>query len=179
MRATRFNKYGLSFRPVEVSDAQFILDLRTDEKLGKYISKTDGGIDQQVHWISEYKKRENAESEFYYVTEDDSGNSLGLYRLYNFDWNCFEGGSWLYKRAIPPSTSILGDFAVRDIAFEVLQFEFCNLLVRKKNRPVLQYHMAFNPEIIKEDESDIYLRVSHDNYKIRRDSLLKMLLPKR
>ena len=53
----RFNKYGLSFRPVEVSDAQFILELRTDENLGKYITKTDNGIDRQRLWITEYKKK--------------------------------------------------------------------------------------------------------------------------
>jgi hypothetical protein len=178
MRAARFNKYGLSFRPVEVSDAQFILDLRTNERLGKYISKTESSIDQQIDWILEYKKRENTELEYYYLTEDQFGNSLGLYRLYNFDGNCFEGGSWLYKKAVPPGAPILGDFAIRDIAFEDLKFEFCNLLVRKKNKHVLQYHMSFNPEIIKEDNTDIYLRLSYDNYKMRRDLLLRMLLPK-
>jgi hypothetical protein len=38
--------------------------------------------------------------------------------------------------------------------------------------------MAFDPEIVKEDEVDIYLRVSRDNYLKRRNRLLKMLLPK-
>jgi hypothetical protein len=177
MKATRFNKYGLSFRPVEVSDAQFILGLRTDEKLGKYISKTGDRIDQQIQWISEYKKREKAEVEYYYMTEDHLGSSLGLYRLYNFDGNSFEGGSWLYKKDAPTGAPILGDFAVRDIAFEELKFEFCNLVVRRRNTSVLQYHLAFNPEIIKEDQVDICLRLSYDNYRIRRDRLLKMLLP--
>ncbi len=174
----RFNKYGLSFRPVEVSDAQFILELRTDENLGKYITKTDNGIDRQRLWITEYKKREKAEQEYYYVTEDQLGNSLGLYRLYNFEGNCFEGGSWLYKKAVPPGAPVLGDFAIRDIAFEELKFEYCNLLVRRKNKPVLQYHMSFNPEITKEDEVDIYLRVSRENYLQRRNRFLRMLLPK-
>ena len=178
MKAASFNKYGLSFRPVEVSDAQFILELRTDESLGRYISKTGNGIDQQVQWISEYKKREKAQVEYYFLTEDQMGKSLGLYRLYNFEGNCFEGGSWLYKKDVPPGAPVLGDFAIRDIAFEDLKFEFCNLLVRRKNKPVLQYHMSFNPEIVKEDEVDIYLRVSLVDYRKRRDQLLKMLLPK-
>ena len=112
------------------------------------------------------------------MTEDQLGNSLGLYRLYNFEGNCFEGGSWLYKKAVPPGAPVLGDFAIRDIAFEELKFEYCNLLVRRKNKPVLQYHMSFNPEITKEDEVDIYLRVSRENYLQRRNRFLRMLLPK-
>jgi hypothetical protein len=179
MVVEKFERFGLMFRPVEVSDAHFILELRTDEKLGRFISKTDQDIAKQIEWITQYKQRENAGVEFYYVTEDKSGTSMGLYRLYNFDGDTFEGGSWLYRKCIAPNAPILGDFAIRDIAFEQLNFEFCNLLVMRLNKPVLQYHMSFNPMIVKEDESFIYLKLSRQNYRIRRDKLIKMLFQKK
>ena len=52
------HRYGITLRPVEVTDAEFILELRTDKRLGQFLSTTSPDLDQQREWIRGYKKRE-------------------------------------------------------------------------------------------------------------------------
>ena len=51
-------RYGISVRLVEEDDAEFILKLRTNRKLSRYLHKTDADIEKQIQWIRNYKKRE-------------------------------------------------------------------------------------------------------------------------
>ena len=62
-------RYGLNFRFVVESDAEFILDLRTHKKLARYISYTDNSLENQINWIKRYKEREAAGLEYYILFE--------------------------------------------------------------------------------------------------------------
>ena len=53
------DRYGLHVRLVREEDAEFIVKLRTDPKLGRYIHATDNNVEKQRKWIRDYKKREN------------------------------------------------------------------------------------------------------------------------
>ena len=170
-----FNKYGLTFRTVEEEDASFILELRTDKILSKFLSATSPDIEQQKKWIKNYKQREDKNEEAYFISLDDNGGRQGLNRLYNYNKAGFEIGSWLYKRGQEVSAAILGDLAARDYGFETLGFSTCMFKVRKANLSVIRYHLAFKPEKIKESEIDYYFRLSYNNYKTQRDKLIKML----
>jgi len=170
-----FEKFGLFFRPVEEYDATFILNLRTNPLLSKFLSETVPNIQGQKEWIRKYKNREKQNQEIYFIASDKIGGKLGLNRLYNFEKNCFEIGSWLYKPEIEMSIPILGDLACRDFGFEVLGFPFCKFEVRKKNLSVVKYHLAFNPEKIAESDLNYYFKLSQKNYKQHRDKLLKIL----
>ena len=57
-------KYNLNFRFVVEEDAEFILSLRNDIKLSKFISPTSSSISDQVNWIKEYKKKEKVRKYF-------------------------------------------------------------------------------------------------------------------
>ena len=46
---------GIKLRLVEKTDAEFIVDLRTDKKLGQNISWTSASVEKQIAWIEEYK----------------------------------------------------------------------------------------------------------------------------
>ena len=48
-------KYGLTARFVEETDAEFIIKLRTDKSLSMYIHSTDSNVDNQKEWIT-YEK---------------------------------------------------------------------------------------------------------------------------
>jgi len=52
------NRYGLHVRLVNEDDAEYILNLRTDHKLGRFLSKTVNDLEVQKQWIRDYKKRE-------------------------------------------------------------------------------------------------------------------------
>jgi len=50
---------NLHMRPVTVDDAQFILDLRLDPDLNKYLNKTSPSLKNQIEWINDQIKRQN------------------------------------------------------------------------------------------------------------------------
>lgn len=171
-----FTKYGLHFRTVEEDDAAFIVELRNDEVLSRFLSPTSPDVNDQKDWIRNYKHREERNEEAYFVSLDENGGRQGLNRLYNYDDDCFEIGSWLYKSGLDMSVAILGDLAARDYGFEILGFTKCTFEVRKANLSVVKYHLGFKPEKFRETDIDYYFRLSYENYKKQRDKLLKILL---
>jgi RimJ/RimL family protein N-acetyltransferase len=174
----QFEKYGLTFRLVESGDAPFIVNLRLNEKLARFLSKTSPHVSDQQNWIKAYKIREDKLAEFYFITLDESGNRIGLSRIYNMlpQISSFEIGSWLYSEAASIRAPILGDLAVRDYGFEVLNFQNCHFEVRKANLSVVRYHQNFSPELTREDDLNYYFKLSYKSYLIQRSKLLKILL---
>ena len=51
-------KYGCYYRLVEIKDAEFIMSLRTNEKLSRYINETNNKLKDQSDWLKDYKLRE-------------------------------------------------------------------------------------------------------------------------
>ena len=168
-------KFNLKLRFVDSTDAEFILNLRTDEKLSAFLSKTSKSISDQINWIEAYKNREAKGLEYYFIAIDQNENRLGTTRLYNFQEDCFEIGSWLFSKEAPPTAAILSDILVRDFAFKKLQSSKCKFEVRKKNQKVLKYHFGYNPEIIAEDESNYYFELSMEKFSSYSSKLIKLL----
>ena len=78
----KMNKYGIDVRFVEESDAEFILSLRTDPKLSRYLHATDNDVEKQRQWIRKYKEREAHGKEYYFMYIKNE-NKLGVSRIYN------------------------------------------------------------------------------------------------
>ena len=123
-------KYGYFFRLVEIEDADFIVSLRTDKRLSRFISRTSSIIEDQVKWIEEYKKRESNGEEIYIICLDSNEKRLGVNRLYNIKENEFEVGSWLYDQEKNDAAAVIGDLFSRSLAFEVLKLRKCKFNVR-------------------------------------------------
>lgn len=138
-------RYGCQFRFVDVNDAEFIFKLRTNPELAKFLNPVTGNADDQREWIVEYKKRETAGDDFYFICLDPkSGCRQGLTRLTNFRDQTCEAASWIYLPKLDFSKGILGDVLVREIAFDILKFKFCTFYVQKKNKPVLKYFLLYS-----------------------------------
>jgi hypothetical protein len=174
----RFTKYGQLFRTVNIEDAEFIFELRTNQALGKYLSKTNGTVLDQQNWINEYKKREEAKQEFYFLSYSENGEKYGLNRVYEITENKFEIGSWLYKTGLEERIPILGDLAIRDFGFDFLSADtkFCTFNVNKQNKKVLRYHKLFNPTLVKEDAENFYFELSLEKYNSQKQKLINILL---
>lgn len=115
-------KYGLFARFVEERDAEFILSLRTDKRLSRYLNPTDNDVNKQKEWIKAYKERE-AKGEDYYFIFFKNDEPLGLNRMYNIHGTTFTTGSWLFKQGAPFESSILASIIVRELAYEKLGME--------------------------------------------------------
>lgn len=158
------SKYGIFLHLVEESDAEFILDLRTNPKLNTHISFTSPDISDQIKWIENYKIKEKQGLEYYYIAKDQLGNKYGTIRLYNFDEKSFELGSWVFKPNSPLGMAVKAHLIGLETGFQVLAAEYCRLTVRKKNIAVLRYLEGFKPEITNEDDLDYYLSIPKDNF---------------
>jgi RimJ/RimL family protein N-acetyltransferase len=169
-------KYGCYFRLVELEDAEFILSLRNDERLSRYINETSNKLEDQINWLKEYKKREAKGTDFYIIClSNDNKIRYGLNRIYDIKSEDFEFGSWLYAQDYAKDNAVLGHLYSISIAFEVLNLKLCRASIRKKNKSVLRFMKSYNPALISEDELSYYFTFDYNNWNKRRKELLKIL----
>lgn len=148
---------SVRMRVVEESDASFILSLRTDLSLSKYLSPVSQDINDQVNFIKQYKERELKGEELYYIISNYEDTAVGTVRIYNFKQSSFSWGSWIIAPSQPAKYAIEVAFAVYQIGFNILGFVSCNFEVNKKNESVWRFHERFGATKIDEsDDSYIY-----------------------
>lgn len=165
---------NINLRLVEVSDAKFIYDMRQDSK-SKYLSVVNSGVESQVKWIQEYKKREFKGNEYYFVIESKEKESLGLVRLYDFRDDSFCWGSWIIKDNAPSSCAIESVLSVYDFAFYELGFKKSHFDVRKNNDKVIAFHKRFGAIIIGEDNENYYFNFTLQEYNETRKKYIKFV----
>lgn len=167
-------KYGLNVRLVNESDAEFILKLRTNAKLSRHIHSTDNDLDQQIRWIKEYKKREEVGREYYFIYLKGE-NPIGVSRISNIYEYFGLGGSWLCSPDNDPIDSMKTPFLANDICFDEIGLDYIVLDVRKANTHVWKFHEKCGAIRIGESDIDYYYYLYKDNYKRKRDKILKLL----
>ena len=115
-------RYGLYARLVAKQDVDFILELRTNKELTKFIHQTDNDRDNQIEWINEYKVREEEGRDYYFIFFHNN-KPVGLNRVYNRSALYATSGSWLCKPEIESWIPIALNFILNDIIFEILKVE--------------------------------------------------------
>lgn len=117
-------KYGVYARLVNENDAEFIVKLRTDSLLSRFIHPTSPDINEQKRWINKYKEREKNGLDFYFIFFHNN-EPFGLNRLYNIKWEekKFTSGSWLCKHGTPTNLVVASSLIPRILAFEQLNME--------------------------------------------------------
>jgi hypothetical protein len=168
-------KYGIKLRLVELEDAEFILSLRNNPTLNKFLSPTSSDITLQIEWLQKYKIRESNNEEFYFVAEDESGIRYGTTRIYNIYDASFEAGSWIFLKDSPVDMAVKADIISREFGFEFLNAEYCRYEVLKKNKKVIRYQLGYHPTFVSEDEQKLYYRLSKDAFILHKNILLKLL----
>ena len=137
----QITRYGVTARLVTESDAEFITQLRSDKRLGRYIHFSDGDVEKQIQWTREYKKREAEGLDYYFIFSKD-GKDYALDRIYNIDWIhlSFTSGSWLCKEGMLMEDALMTVVITHEIAYEILKLKINLFDVRKNNKKVLQFH---------------------------------------
>jgi len=167
-------KYGIFVRLVNESDAPFILRLRTNTKLARYIHSTDNDIQKQIEWIRSYKERERDGKDYYFIYFQ-SGIPIGLNRIYNIEEYSATGGSWLCEPGLDVEKVISTLFIMRNILFETLGKLKDKFDVRKDNVQVLRTHQMMGAKLVGESMLDLYLELDKRVYLKKRDYLLDLL----
>lgn len=156
----------LNLRLVEESDAEFILNLRIDDSLGKFLSKTDVNLEKQKEWIKNYKFREKIKGEFYFIIQDKQGNSYGTIRIYNINKQSeeFEWGSWILLANRPEKFSYFSIIESFAFAFNKLSLKKALINVRIENKKAHHIYIKIGCQEIKRDKKDIYLEYTKENF---------------
>lgn len=167
-------KYGIDVRLVNEDDSAFILSLRTNPKLSKYLHQTDNDEEKQRQWIREYKKRE-ADGRDYYFIYSKYGEPFGLDRIYNINGYSCTSGSWICKPNTPLALSVATALLCREITFNILHLKEDNFDVRKGNSQVQKFNLMLGCEKIGETDLDILYKATPETYEIGKQRILKLL----
>lgn len=162
---------SIEIRLVEEKDAPFIVELRRNPKLNRFLSPTSPNVTDQEQWINGYKQRESEKKEFYFLISEN-GENRGLYRIYNINNFSFTIGSWLFTKCDQVNLPILSDLVLSDFGFNLLKLPVLLYDVRKENRKVIHYHLLKNPLIYNEDELNFYYLLQNKDWENSRNSVL-------
>lgn len=168
-----YKNYGLTVRFVREEDAPFILELRTNKKLSRYLHETDNDLEKQIEWIREYKKREQAGTDYYFIYYS-KGCPIGVNRIYNITEYSSTGGSWICSTEATVEESLATNFICNEICdmFEIPSGPFN---VSKGNSQVLKFHLRMGAEILNENEEEYLLVGNKEKYNKTKNKLIKML----
>jgi hypothetical protein len=117
-----YEKYGVQFRFVNENDAEFIIKLRTDPRLARFIHDTDSNVQKQKEWIKGYKIREVEGTEYYFLVSIEN-NPTGLIRIYHIHDKVFTIGSFIMDKEAPMHCALATTIMAKEIAFEILDLE--------------------------------------------------------
>lgn len=168
----------INLRLIDIDDAEFILSLRTDDKLNKHLSQTSGSVAQQEEWINNYKRREQQGNEFYFIIcRNDNNEAVGTVRLYDFIRNkkSFCWGSWILNENKTKYAAMESAFLVYQIAFEKLGFERAHFDVRRENVKVIAFHQKMGAEVVAENDLDIFFEIEKEAVSNARNKLNRFL----
>ena len=168
-------KYGVTARLVNENDAEFITQLRSDARLGRYIHASNGDVEAQRKWIEGYKQREKEGLEYYLIFLKDK-HPYGLCRIYNIDWLhlSYTGGSWMCAYGTSIEDMLLTTYITSHVAIDVLGLAVNIYEVMKDNKPVLKYHRNILKAYEYAETDEFYLFMSTPE--TRKNSKLKKYL---
>ena len=101
----KLESLGLSVRLVDESDVDYILSLRTNKHLTRFIHHTDNDREKQIEWIRNYKERETEGREYYFIYFLNE-KPVGLNRIYNIFEYYGTIGSWICNPGNEPEPGI-------------------------------------------------------------------------
>lgn len=165
-------------RFAEPSDAQFILQLRTDSTYNQYLSDVKDDLNAQIDWLIKYKKRENEGVEYYFIIcLKETQLPIGTVRIYDFKVrpDSFCWGSWILNDNKTRYAALESALLIYDFAFDELGFDQCHMDIRKNNQKVIDFHKRFGVEITGETELDLLGVYKKKDFESIRDSIQSVI----
>lgn len=168
-----FDRYGLHARLVNEGDTDYILSLRTNKTLSKFIHPTSNDREKQLQWYRKYKVREAEGRDYYFIYEKD-GKPVGLNRIYNVFEYYGTIGSWICSPG-DPRASMATFFMLYDIIFEFMDLDITLFDVRRENNQVWQMNEAVGAQMVGESDELYFLTMNKKTYLANRDKFIKRL----
>lgn len=146
--------HSFRLRPVTRQDSAFILELRADEELSRYLHPVSGRLVDQESWYDSYARRIG---DWYWIIETIEGAAEGTVGIYNYNNanKSAEWGRWVLRRG--SLGAIESAWLIYRAAFEHLGLEevFCRTL--KGNTQVVSFHQRCGLVETQEDSHSVIL----------------------
>lgn len=128
-------------RPVTLEDASFIVALRTDPLLNRFLHEISPRVEDQVGWLERYFLRAD---DYYFIVEDaDSGRPHGTIGVYDVAKNAAgaEWGRWILKRG--SMAALESAWLICEVGFSTLRLASLWSRTLTDNPRVLSFHDSF------------------------------------
>lgn len=123
-------------RPVEVSDAEFMVRLRKDEALSRYLNETSGAVSDQQEYIRGYFDKED---DIYFIVERRDGLvPQGMVAIYDIKDGRAEWGRWILKEG--SLAALESAYLIYVAAFEFLKLDGVYCRTIQENQKVVSFH---------------------------------------
>jgi RimJ/RimL family protein N-acetyltransferase len=129
-----------ALRPVAVADAEFILSLRLDPELSRFLDETSPSVTDQENWLRDYLRRAD---DYYFIIEETSSHlPVGTIAIYSLDLEHrrAEWGRWIIRP--PHAAAVESALLIYTVAFENLQLEEVYCRSQTANRQVVSFHSS-------------------------------------
>ena len=152
---------NIDLRTVEIRDAEFILSLRLDPELNKYISAVENDIEKQREWI---KICMEDKDQWYFIVQDKKKESVGTIRIYDIKGDSFCWGSWIIKPEARSYASLESVVLLYKYAFLELGFNKSHFDVRNDNTKVISFHLKFGATVVDKNDQDLFLILKKESF---------------
>ena len=128
-------------RPVTLEDAPFIVQLRKDPLLNRFLHEISGSVEDQATWIERYFERSG---DYYFMVEDaHSGEAHGTIGLYEMADDASEVlfGRWIIRRG--SMAALESAWLIYEVGFTLLGVGSIYTLALAQNLPVISFHDSF------------------------------------
>lgn len=171
-----FNLYsfGLFVRLVNENDVDYILSLRTNKHLSRYIHKTDDNREKQIEWIRNYKKREQEGREYYFIYFHN-GEPVGVNRIYNIFEYYGTIGSWICNPNNETEVSLATYLLMFELMYDHIKLDITLFDVRKENKHVWKLHKVLGAQLVGESDLDYYFTLNKATYYKNREKIINIL----
>jgi RimJ/RimL family protein N-acetyltransferase len=128
-------------RPVALDDAPFIVALRMDPLLNRYLHEISPRVEDQISWLERYFLRPG---DYYFIVEDaDSGEPQGAIGIYEVakDASGAEWGRWILKRG--SMAALESGCLIYEVGFSTLQLTSLSCRTLGDNSGIVSFHDSF------------------------------------
>jgi Acetyltransferases, including N-acetylases of ribosomal proteins len=128
-------RFGVRLRPVELSDARFIYELRRSPELSRYIGELNEDFDRHQSWLEDYMHREG---DYYFCIETLAGQRIGTISVYDIAAGTGNWGRWIISPGYPAAPASV--WLIFHVAFDILGLSgvYSNTVI--DNAGVVSFH---------------------------------------
>lgn len=159
----------VTLREVGLSDAAFILRLRTSEVAQRLLHRTEGGLARQEEFLRAYFDRND---QWYFIVEDKAGEPIGTIGASDPEGDGLCLGWWLMSENANALQSRESAMLMRDYAFLTIGCGRIWWYTRVQNQTMREFARLCGDRTIRSDGEFVYFESDRDSHFRTRDAFL-------